>query len=516
MSDPQIYIDAERQVLSAIMHGAAEAATEHLAPSDFYSHRHAIMYDHLLELWGGGEPTDPVALMKRLADRGELTKPETAGYLHEIYALHADPMQIGYYARIVLDGAEQREASITAVKLAKAAEISDPDVRREKTAEILAEVARTVDRAAGPDSWSPIDLGPYLDGTIVRPEPTVGVARADGLRLLYPGKEHSVIGEMESGKSWFSLACVAAELLSGNTVVYVHFEEDDPADTVDRLRSLQVPAYQIRSQFLFIGPHAPATPERIARLADRRPTLVVLDGQNEGMILHGQEIREEGGAGEFRNLLIKPWTAVGAAVLACDHVTKDKENRGRYAIGSIHKGNALNGSLIVLENAEPFGRGERGMSRVYVTKDRPGHLRRHGQKTKTPGKTYLGMLTVDDTRQWHDGLDVMFAAPAATAPDDEPISKADPYKEAKEAILRALADQPEQAVPSMRKLEALVRESGYEVARGSLQGPADGLVVKGRLEEVPGKRGATGYRIKVVPEAPSEAPPTDPETLPSL
>lgn len=506
MSDPQLFVDAERQVLSAIMHGGAEAATEHLAPSDFYSPRHAVMYDHLLELWGAGEPTDPVALLKRLSDRNELTRSDTATYLHEIYALDGDPLQIGYYARIVLDGADQRDAAVAAVKLAKAAEISDPDTRRAKTAEILAELTRSSERSQGTDSWSPLDLGPYLDGTVTRPEPTIGLQRQDGLQVIYPGKEHSVIGEMESGKSWFTLACTAAELMQGNTVVYVHFEEDDPADTVDRLLALRVPGYQIRSHFLFIGPHTPASPDRIARLAERRPTLVVLDGQNEGMILHGQEIREEGGAGEFRNLLIKPWTAVGAAVLACDHVTKDKENRGRYALGSIHKGNALNGALIVLENAEPFGRGERGMSRVYVVKDRPGHIRRHGQKTKTPGKTYLGMMTVDDTRQWHDGLDLVWATPASTAPDDEPISKSDPYREAKEAILRALADQPEQSVPSMRKLEALIREAGYAVRRGSLQGPADGLVVSGRLEEVPGGRGATGYRIKAVVEPPSTDP----------
>ena len=36
--------------------------------------------------------------------------------------------------------------------------------------------------------------------------------RSDGLQLIYPGKEHAVIGEMESGKSWLLVACVAAEL----------------------------------------------------------------------------------------------------------------------------------------------------------------------------------------------------------------------------------------------------------------------------------------------------------------
>jgi hypothetical protein len=72
-----------------------------------------------------------------------------------------------------------------------------------------------------PDSWIPLDLGPYLRGEVRRPEPTVGVARRDGVKFLYPGKEHAVIGEMEAGKSWFALACVAAELSMGRTVVYV-------------------------------------------------------------------------------------------------------------------------------------------------------------------------------------------------------------------------------------------------------------------------------------------------------
>jgi hypothetical protein len=54
-------------------------------------------------------------------------------------------------------------------------------------------------------SWAAVDLGPYLRGEIHRPEPTIGWPRRDDLRLLYPGKEHTVIGEMESGKSCLRL-----------------------------------------------------------------------------------------------------------------------------------------------------------------------------------------------------------------------------------------------------------------------------------------------------------------------
>jgi hypothetical protein len=489
VNDHQLALDAERRLLGAMMLGGSEEASRLLTPDDFYERRHALVFDHLRELWASGEPTDPVAVLKRLADRGELSRPETGLYLHAIYEQAADPIQIPHYARIVLEETERRRYAVLAVKLARAAEVDDPATRRTLAAEILSEATS----AGGPrerDSWAPVDLGPYLDGTYERPEPTVGLARKDGLRLLYPGKEHAVIGEMEAGKSWFSLACVATELNAGNCVVYIHFEEDDPADSVDRLCALGVPTHRIREGFLFIGPRKPVTPDGINRLLTYAPTLVVLDGQNEGMVLHAQAIREEDGAGKFRALLVKPWTEAGAAVLTCDHVVKDKEARGRYALGSIHKGNALSGSLIVLENAEPFGRGERGSSRVYVTKDRPGHLRRHGQPTKTSGKTFMGQLVVDDTRRWRDALDLVLLPPN----DDKPAADK-PESLLGEQVLGVVAAAPGEIVGSSRILYALLRKAGVNARNTAVNDAVDDLLAAGRLAEFPGSRGARGFRL---------------------
>ena len=63
-------------------------------------------------------------------------------------------------------------------------------------------------------------------------------------------------------------------------------------------------------------------------------------------------------------------------------------------MGGTRSGNRI---ALVLENVEPFGRGLRGRSNVFITKDRPGHLRAHGKATKTPGKTFVGTLVIDDT-----------------------------------------------------------------------------------------------------------------------
>jgi hypothetical protein len=52
---------------------------------------------------------------------------------------------------------------------------------------------------------------------------------------------------------------------------------------------------------------------------------------------------------------------------------------------------------------------------VFVTKDRPGYLRRHGKPSGLPGKTYMGTLVVDDTRQWAPVLDLAFLAPSEPA-----------------------------------------------------------------------------------------------------
>ncbi|RIQ21260.1 hypothetical protein DY240_15675 [Jiangella rhizosphaerae] len=265
-------------------------------------------------------------------------------------------------------------------------------------------------------TWRPVDLGPFLRGEVERPEPTVGISRADGLRLLYPAREHMVIGEMESGKSWLALASVSAELTAGNRVLYIHGEEADPTDTIERLQALGVSDDDILARFTFVGPNEPVDPFSLAVLLDPPPSLVVLDGTNELMSMNRLGIRDEDGAAAYRRLLVKPCTAVGAAVLSCDHVVKDREKRDRGPLGSIHKGNGLTGSLILLENASPFGRGERGCSHVFVTKDRPGHLRRHGRPSKLPGKTFMGSLIVDDTRTTVGYLDLSFIEP----PEDQP------------------------------------------------------------------------------------------------
>lgn len=229
-------------------------------------------------------------------------------------------------------------------------------------------------------TWRPRDLEDVLNGTYRPPTPTVG-RRDDGVGLFYPGRMHSIVGESEGGKTWFALMTVASELAAGNGVVFIDFEDDAPG-VVGRLLALGADRAHIRDRFAYIRPEDPLNvgfnrQEIGQALHDLRPTFVPVDGVTEGMAMHGMELKDNTDVAKFGRLLLRPIAEMGPAVATLDHVVKDKEGRGRYAIGGVHKLNGLNGAMYVLENRKPFGVGLTGKSTVRIAKDRPGQLRRH-------------------------------------------------------------------------------------------------------------------------------------------
>lgn len=448
---------AEQRVLGAMMLSASavEPVHELIGSADFYTVAHATIFTAIMSSWQAGDPTEPVAITMRLEASGDLRRVGGVTYLHDIVQNAASPVQAGFYARAVAEASRTRALEVLGSRLNAVASVDDP-ARRLELVNDVRDALIAIDTGPAADTWKPIDLGPYVRGEVELLEPSIGLMRTDGVRLLYPGREHSVIGEMESGKSWFSLACCAAELVAGAQVCYVHFEEPDPADTVVRLLALGVSEKAIMEQLRFVGPETPVDSARMSRLLDSRPSLFVLDGVNEGLSLHGHSAREEDAISAFRRALVRPALVAGAAVLTCDHVVKDPEKRGRYGLGSVHKGNALTGVLISLETADPMGRDRRGRSHVYVMKDRPGFLRRVGRPTSLAGKTFLGELIVDDTRERVSYLDLSFVAPASDADRDAALAAAgDPLERQVLAAVRMLVGQGME--PNVSRIRAACR-----------------------------------------------------------
>ena len=219
-----------------------------------------------------------------------------------------------------------------------------------------------------------------LDGSYEPPVPAVG-QRSDGAGLFYPGRIHSVAGETETGKSWFALDAVATELRAGRAAIYLDFE-DTKGGITGRLLALGAPREAVRDRFAYIQPEESVTgigcnADLGQALGDLGPVLVILDGVTEAMALHGMEMTDHTDVARFGKLLPRQLAATGPAVVSLDHVVKNREARGRYAIGGVHKMNGLNGAAYTLENRQPFGIGRTGRSGIYVAKDRPGQVRRH-------------------------------------------------------------------------------------------------------------------------------------------
>lgn len=229
-------------------------------------------------------------------------------------------------------------------------------------------------------TWTPVDLDAVLDGQFQPPQPTVG-ARDDGVGLFYPGRVHSLASESEAGKTWLALHAISTELTAGRAAIYLDFE-DDESGVVGRLLALSLAHDAIRHRFAYLRPEdtvlAAGNRDDLAQaLGDLSPTLVVLDGVTEAMTVHGLDPLSNADVARFGKMLPRWIADRGPAVASLDHVTKDREGRGRYAIGAVHKLNGINGCAYLLENRTAFGIGITGRSTVLLAKDRPGQLRKH-------------------------------------------------------------------------------------------------------------------------------------------
>jgi hypothetical protein len=246
------------------------------------------------------------------------------------------------------------------------------------------------DPARSRTSWWPRNLAGVIAGQEDEPPPTV-LARADGAHLFYTGKVNAILGESESGKTWILLLAVAQTLAAGGTVTYLDFE-DTPNGIVGRLRALGVPDTQL-TRLHYIGPdetlHAAASDDLREHLDQAAADLVGIDGVNAAMTLLGLDINDNNDATKFAQLLAKPLAATGAAVVMVDHVPKHKESRGKGGIGAQAKRAMMTGCALTVEVVEPFGRGMNGRLRLYVDKDRPGHVRAVSKEARYAGMAAL-------------------------------------------------------------------------------------------------------------------------------
>jgi len=244
---------------------------------------------------------------------------------------------------------------------------------------------RPTERTFG-DSWtfrpiSTTDPADELRPTILRVK--------NSAPLFYEHDLNSLIGEPNLGKSWILLHAAAEVLADGRRVLWIDYEEPGQRKLRSRLRTLGVPVehwgnlhHVNPSEQLWSRERGSSTPTYAnvrdqLRKYDEPYGLVVIDAMAGLLSTEGlDENKTEDVEQAYRTVRTLFIDEGGSTVVASDHVTKAKDTRGRWAIGSQRKISGITGATYYLQVSTPWRRATvepvRGSASLIVSKDRQG------------------------------------------------------------------------------------------------------------------------------------------------
>ena len=103
-------LQAEQSVLGGMLlsKDAIADVVEVLRATDFYRPAHQTIYDTILDLYGRGEPADPVTVSAELTRTGQLLRIGGSPYLHTLISSVPTAANAGFYAEIVAERATLR------------------------------------------------------------------------------------------------------------------------------------------------------------------------------------------------------------------------------------------------------------------------------------------------------------------------------------------------------------------------------------------------------------------------
>lgn len=438
-----------------------------IGPDDFYAPIHGHIWDTAQQLHHAGSVVDPLTVAGRLEQAG------LAGQIDGVVGLTAlagEGASLGaipsYAARLKALSRARRMVHL-AGELAELSYTGQLDAAQEildTTARALVEQTRSVLVFE--------DVSPVVRGETPEIVPTM-FTRADGARLIYPGLTHSFAGEPTAGKTMISLVAVAEILEAGGRVMMVDYEGNRNV-VGSRLRALGADPDVVAERFFYLRPpkiDVAASHELGRVVADLAPQLVVVDGVARGIARQGGDENVAADVLGWMDVLVKPISESGAAVIMLDHVTKSRDGRGRWARGSGAKLGEIEGAAFSVEAVQKWSRTRPGRATLRLDKDREGVIGMEGSVVAvvvfTPAPD--GRLTV-----------------RVEAPDGVAV-------ECEEAILRVITELVE--VQGQDTLIESLRRKEYRFKDLTIIETAEMLVNSGRVFMTKGSRGKKVYRM---------------------
>lgn len=230
-------------------------------------------------------------------------------------------------------------------------------------------------------SWQFEDLAQLASGIELPPTPTV-FQREDRQGLFYRGAVNDLHGEPGCGKSMIAQIATAQELKADRDVIYIDYE-DSARNVVKRLLLLGVSGEQIIGHLHYVRPSAkPSSPTSLGGWRETldyadTATLAIIDGVTSCLAYAGLDSNSGDDIAAWYNTMPRLISACGPAVVLIDHVVKSKDNRGRYAGGSMQKLALIDGISYSVDMTKPVGKGVRGTIVIKSGKDRISEIEEH-------------------------------------------------------------------------------------------------------------------------------------------
>ena len=206
--------------------------------------------------------------------------------------------------------------------------------------------------------------------------------REDGQGLFYRGAVNDLHGEPGCGKSMLAQIATAQELKQGHDVIYIDYE-DSARNVVKRLLLLGVTGEQIVQHLHYVRPSAkPSSPTSLDGWKETldyadTATLAIIDGVTSCLAYAGLDSNSGDDIAAWYNTMPRLISACGPAVVLIDHVVKSKDNRGRYAGGSMQKLALIDGISYSVDMTKPVGKGVKGTNVNKSGKDRISEIEEH-------------------------------------------------------------------------------------------------------------------------------------------
>jgi replicative DNA helicase len=252
-------VAAEQCVLGGMLlsKDAISDVMETIRPDDHYRPAHQIVHEAILELYGRGEPADPVTVSDLLNKRGELARIGGPTYLHTLIASVPTAANAGYYARIVRERAILRRLVEVGTRIVQLGYSGDGEAD-ELVDRAQAEVYGVTERRVSEDYLSLSEIMPgALDeieaigsrGGGMAGVPT-GFADLDALTNgLHPGQMVVIAARPAVGKSTLALDLARAATIKHSMPTVIFSLEMSRNEITMRLLSAEsrVPLHSMRT-----------------------------------------------------------------------------------------------------------------------------------------------------------------------------------------------------------------------------------------------------------------------------